>query len=601
MKLDIENLKKSLKEGYETFYQSRLEGEQIEDMYHGRQFTDKELNDLNLRGQPAEIFNVIKLFTRQLIGYYSTTINTAKTVPKQYQDITTASLLNDIVSYVNRTNNFDNEGDKIKQDLFLTGLCASYTEVVEDEGKTDDYGRKLYKIVKRHIPSSELILDPDSVKSDYSDSRYLHRYKWLNKEQIVALFGADITSTLEEWYNFTDIEEADYDYAKVGTATFGGYRYYEQYLIVHTIAVDDDGEVYNIYWSGNKVLLKEKLPYTNIVNPYTLIKLHDSTKSEYYSLFRDVVESQRAINQAIVQIQLMANTNKLLVSEGAVKDMSAFIKAYKRVNAVIPVINHVGIKEINLSGEVQHQYMIIDKSFERIQRVLGINDSFLGMAYAADSGRKVKLQQNATIMALRYINNKLELFYRLNGWKTVELIKQYFRANQAMRIADDTVGERWIEVNAPLLDPNTGEPYMEESIDPETGEPELDKYGNIIMIPLNHADTDISFTDVDIEVETVAYNDEDEKAQLLLETFIGGNIGQALMTVNPTGFFKAAGLNVKGMKSKYSMDLADILDQTAQMLQPQPQRQTELGGGQVGGQSANSQSLKLPQNTNEGE
>jgi hypothetical protein len=504
------------------------------------------------------------------------------------------------VDYVNRSNYFASEGDKIKQDLFLTGLAVAYTEVVKDGDNTDEFGRQLYKIVKRHVPSGEVILDPDSKESDYSDARFIHRYKWLNKEKIKALFGADKTANMEAWYNFTNIEAAEYEYSKVGSAQFGGFRYYEEYLIVHTIAIDDNGTAWDIYWSGNKIIQKEELPYKEIHNPYTTIKLHDSNKAEYYSMFRDVYPSQQAINQAIIQLQLMSNTNKVLVQGEAVDNLEDFATTFARVNAVVPVNNLNGIRVENMSGEIQHQYLIIDKALDRIQRVLGINDSFLGMAYAADSGRKVKLQQNATIMALRYINNKLELFYRLDGWKTIQLIKQYFKANQILRIVDEAVGERWVEINQPLVNPDTGEIYLDEVIDPETGEPMIDKYGNAILAPINHADTDLEFTDVDIEVETVAYNDEDEKAQLLLETFLGGNIGQALMTVNPNGYFKAASLNVRSMKSKYSLDISNILDETAKMLQPQPQMQEQLGGGQLGGQSANSQTLKLPQNTNEG-
>jgi hypothetical protein len=273
------------------------------------------------------------------------------------------------------------------------------------------------------------------------------------------------------------------------------------------------------------------------------------------------------------------------------------------------VQNLAGIKVENLNGDIQQQYIIIDKAFDRIQRILGINDSFLGMAYASDSGRKVKLQQNASMVALRYITKKLELFYKLIGWDIVNLVKQYYTANQVIRIADESVGQRWIELNKPIMLPNPATGQMEvvfdEDIDPASGEPREDGQGNIILVPLNDSRTDISFTEVDIEITTNAYNDEDEKNQLMLETMLSGNVGNALMTVNPAGYMKAASLSVKSVKSKHSQDIAQILEQTAQMLQPQPQMQGQLGmaGGAGGGPSSQqpmSQELKLPQNTNEG-
>ena len=64
---------------------------------------------------------------------------------------------------------------------------------------------------------------------------------------------------------------------------------------------------------------------------------------------------------------------------------------------------------------------------------------------------------------------------------------------------------------------------------------------------------------------------------------------------------KTASLSVKSIKSKYSQDIAAILDETSQMLTPQPQMQGNLGNAtDVSSQNPKSSELKLPQNTNEG-
>ncbi len=99
---------------------------------------------------------------------------------------------------------------------------------------------------------------------------------------------------------------------------------------------------------------------------------------------------------------------KAFVEEGAVENLATFTDQFNRVNAVIQVTSLAGIKVENLTREVLDQYTIIDKAMDRIQRVLSINDSFLGMAYASDSGSKVKLQQNQSIIALSYFTNRLK-------------------------------------------------------------------------------------------------------------------------------------------------------------------------------------------------
>jgi len=601
MKINIETLQDTFKIGYDDYLESRIKANLIENLYHNRQYTNEQLETLRQRGQPAETFNIIKLFTRQLLGYYSTVINTARVTPVQQADIPIANVLNDVMGYIDRTNWFEHEGDKIKLDGFLSGLMVSYIDVQPDldmDGvqRADDFGRKINKIVKSHVPASEVVLDPMSTLSDYSDARFIHRFKWMQEDQVKELFGKHKTDKLEEYFNYLNVTEADFEF-KHDTRFAGHYKSYDNYLIVHSILKDDNGDTWSIYWSDKTILSKKKITYKEVKFPYRVVKLQDSNYAEYYGVFEEVYQSQMAINQALIQIQLMANSNKVLVQEGAVDDLDKFIKAYKRINAVIPVNTLSGIRIDSLTGEIQQQYILIDKAFDRIQRVLGINDSFLGMAYASDSGRKVKLQQNATIMALRYINNKLEMFYKLVGWDTVNLIKQYYRAHQVLRIADETNGERWVAINQPLVDPATGQYIYDEVIDPATSEPEKNENGDILLAPLNNSDTDVEFGDVDIEMHSTAYNDEDEKNQLMLETMLGGNIGQALMTVNPGGFMKVAALSVKSTKSKYSPDIAAILNETANMLNPQPEMQSNLGaGGQLGGQPANSQQLKLPKN-----
>ena len=602
MKINIENLKDTFQIGYDAYLESRKEASLVEDLYHNRQYTSEQLSILSNRGQPAETFNIVKLFSRQLVGYYSTVINTVKVNPVQYSDIDTASVLNDVVNNVFTKNSFESVGDTIKLDGFLSGLFCSYTNVI-DSGNTDKYGRKLYDITMEHVPSSEIVLDPMSTRDDYKDARFIHRFKWVAKETMVKNFSKYKVNKLDAYYNFLEEEEAEFEF-KYGEQFQGKFKQHDAFLLVHSIMEDDKGDTWSIFWSGDHILTKEKVTYKEVKNPYRVVKLTNSNKTEHYGVFREVIESQNAINQALIQIQLMVNSNKAFVQEGAVKDLAAFTKSFNRVNGVIPVQTLAGIKIENLSGDIQQQYIVIDKAFDRIQRVLGINDSFLGMAYASDSGRKVKLQANAAMVALRYITKKLELYYKMVGWDTANLVKQYYTANQVLRIADEVVGQRWVELNKPLQmqGPQGPEMVWEEDIDPASGEPTTDDQGNIIMVPLNDSRTDISFTEVDIEITTNSYNDEDEKNQLMLETMLSGNVGNALMTVNPAGYMKAASLSVKSVKSKHSQDIARILDETAQMLTPQPQMQEQLGmgGGNPSSQQPKSQELKLPQNTNEG-
>lgn len=607
MKPTIEDLKDTFKIGYETFEESRNEADEVWNLYHNRHFTPSQLAVLANRGQPAETFNVIKMLARMLVGYYSTVVNTAVVHPKWPRDVTTASVLNDVVNCTFDKNRFSGvEGDKVKLSAMVSGLLVSFIDVVPTEEK-DPFGRTINQIVVRHVPDYEIIMDPMSRADDYSDARFLHRWRWMPEESVDKLFGAGTAKKLDEYYNFTEAREADFEYS-YNERFVGKFKVFNNYLIVHTVMEDDDGKRWSCYWCDDHMLEKKEITYKEVRWPYRVERIHSSDKTEYYGIFREVIASQHALNQAVLKIQLLVNSNKAFVEDMAVENLEQFETAFNRITGVIPVLKLSGIKIENMAPDVQQQYMIIDNALNRIQKVLGINDSFLGMAYASDSGRKVKLQQNATIMSLRYITARIESFYELLAHDIAKLAQQYYHAYQVLRITDEITGTRWVELNRPMeewsgqVDQMTGEPIMQPillpEVDPATGDFVLTDEGNIILAPVSTEQSDFKFTEYEVEIQASAYNDDDEKSQLLVETVMSGAIGQMMMQANPAGFFKMGSLAIRNMKSRYSPEIAEVLNETAQMLGGNPAANQQLAsanqGSQQGMTNGRSETLSLP-------
>lgn len=595
----LRDIQDAFKIGYTEFKSSRAEAAEVWDLYHNRHYTTSQLAVLKQRGQPAETFNVVKMFARMLIGYYSTVVNTAVALPINPRDTNTASLINDIIDHVFEHNRMDIEGDQIKLGAMLSGLLACYS-AVEDTGKRDNFNRPIYDINIRWVPDFELILDPLSRLDDYSDARWLHRFRWMPEEQVNKLFGEKTSEKLREYYNHVGAEGAEFS-DQYKEPFIGKYKYHNNYLIVHTVIDSHDGRRWSVFWCDDVELRRDEITYREVRWPYRVQRLHSSTRAEYYGVFHEIIEAQKALNQAVLKIQLMVNSEKAFVETDAVENIAAFTTAFNRVNSVIPVKSLSGIKVEKLSKEVQDQYIIVDQCLDRIQKVLGINDSFLGMAFASDSGRKVKLQQNATIMSLHYITSRIEAFYASLGRDIGKLAQQFFYAERILRITDRVTGERWIALNQPMTYPD-GRPILVEFMDPDTQEPMVTSDGELILAPVSSPDTRIDFTEFTIKVESNSYNDEDEKNQLLVETVMSGQIGNMLAQVNPAGFFKIAALTMRSTKTKYSQDIADVMESTVAMLNPQMQGM----GGQlppgVNPQATDPQmsaTLKLPQNTNE--
>ncbi len=609
---DIENLKDTFKIGYEAHEDSRHEESEVWNLYHNRHFNHDELFELQNRGQPAETFNVVKLFTRMLLGYYSTIVNTATAKPVGLEDTASATVLTDLLDYTFRDNDFDSEGEKIKLSAIISGLMCVYITAEPTEDK-DEFGRTVNRVRLEVVPTSELVTDPASRKASYEDSDWQHRFRWVREERLVGLFGQAKVDELTEHYNFTNQEDAEFT-KNYKDFEVGLYRIHNNYLVIHSIMKDENGDFWSVHWNDEVILAKTKLKVP--LFPYRTTRIHVSEKPEYYGIFREIIETQKAINQALIKLQLLVNTQKAFVQEDAVEDMAEFTRAFNRVTGVIPMRNLNGLRIENLGREAREQYVVIDKALDRVQRVLGINDSFLGMAAASDSGRKVKLQQNASMMALRYLSGPIEAFYRGMAWDIAKQMQANYKAHEIFRITQEVNGDRWLELNKPIqtftgeMD-QEGNPVKntewEEELD-ENGEPKVED-GRFVVAPISTPDSSIEFTKFDIRIEVNAYNDDDEKNQLMLEQVLAGAVGQLLAQTNPAGFFEAASLSMQSMRTKNSPEIAKILSKTAEMISGGgEQAASEMAQGmpgQLAQQSqgpqsgASSQALNLPQNTTE--
>jgi len=553
-----------------AYKNSLLEGQETIDLYHNRQYTAAQLAKLIENGQPAETFNVVKMMANAMIGYLETVTNTISIDPRYMGSATTALVLNDVVDYTLEQNNFDSINKKMKLDGILTGLMVCYEEVI-DTGRTDNYGRPINEIKLSHIPSWQVRIDPMSHLDDYSDARFIHHFKWLREAELVEMFGQEKIDGLTEYYNFLDGDpQADYDRQYVEGEEEGKYKHYDSYLIVKTI-IREKGRTYSVIWNDEYELERKDITDNKVRFPFRVVKMSNSDISEYYGPFRDITETQKAINQALLQIQLLVNTSKAFVEDNAVDDMDEFKKLFNRINAIIPVNDLAGVRVEDMSRDIAQQYMIIDQALVRIKQVLGINDSFLGNAFASDSGRKVAMQTQSSASQLTAVTDRVAFLFKMIGTDIVTMIKQFYKGEQIFSIADPLNSAHYVQINKPVEMP-TGEVTPEgtvvtnlvwaEELDDE-GNTRTDESGAIMMSPINQPDTDLTYTDIDIKVVASRGNNADERNQLLMETFVNGPAGQVLMQTNPAAYLRTLAMMVSEFGTKHSISIARLLMETA--------------------------------------
>ena len=554
----------------EAYRPSVLEGKETINLFHNRQYTQAQLDVLMSNGQPAETFNVIKMMSNAMIGYMDTVVNKINIEPRYMSSPTVALLLNDIVEFTLDDNDFEILNKRIKLDGLLTGLMVIYEEVVETEQK-DKYGREINEIKLSHIPSWQVRIDPMSSLDDYSDADFIHHFKWVREAKLVEMFGQETVDKLTEYYNFLDGDtEADFDREQVAGRESGRYKDHDSYLIVKTI-IKYKGKTWSCIWNDEIMLEQKDISNNTVTFPYRVTKMSNSDISEYYGPFREITETQKAINQALIQVQLLVNTSKAFVEDNAVDDIEEFKELFNRVNSIIPVLDLQGIRVEDMSRDIMQQYTIIDQALNRIKQVLGINDSFLGNAFASDSGRKVAMQASSSASQMTPVTDKVQFMFKMIGQDVVKLIKQYYQAEQIFKIADPLNAEHYAHINKPIEMP-TGQVTQEGDIvtsliwveeEGEGGEPVEDEDGAIKMTPLTEPDTTLRFSEENIKVVSSNTQNADERNQLLMETFTNGPSGQILMQTNPAGYLRILAMQASEFGTKHALEIARLLMETA--------------------------------------
>ncbi len=554
----------------EAYEDCILEGQEVIDLYHNRQYTSAQLAKLFEQGSPPETFNVIKMMANAMIGYMDTILSTINIEPRYRSSAATALLMNDVVSYILDDNDFDTMNKKVKLDGILTGLMVIYEEVIPT-GKYDDYGREVNEIKLSHIPSWQVRTDPMSRLDNYEDAKFVHHFKWIREAELIEMFGAKKIKGLTEYYNFLDGDpQADYDREYTSGQEEGRYKSYNNYLIIKTI-IKHKGKTWSVIWNDEYILEKQDISDNEVWNPYRVTKMSDSDISEYYGPFRDITETQKAINQALIQIQLLVNTSKAFVEDNAVDNMEEFKELFNRVNSVIPVLDLQGIRVEDMSRDVASQYAIIDQALIRIKAVLGINDSFLGQSFASDSGRKVAMQTQSSASQLTTVTDRVKFMFKMVGEDIVKNVKQFYQAEQIFTIAEPLNAKHYIEVNKAIKMP-TGEVTQEGDMvtslvwvedEGKDGKPKQDKDGAYLMRPLTEADTTLEFADVKLKIVVTNAHNADERNQLLMETFVNGPAGQIVMQTNPAGYLRTLAMQVSEFGTKHSLEIARLLMETA--------------------------------------
>ena len=572
------------------------------DYYLGNQLTPSQLAKYEQQNIIPQVHNIYAKTINMVVGHIGSKVNTVKITGQQQSDAVSATALNHVVNYIFRQNQFDtSKGARAITEAALSGIFAVYAAPTPLE-QTDRFGRRFHDVIIDPVPITELVLDANSVKDDYSDAKHISRLVWVTKDRLHEMFPdkTEIIEGLQRNLSNTYVHSQSVEYKRIGVYSVNGVNDEGDYQLVNTFIEDDEGKVWSIYWSGNSIIEKVEVTYHKFKFPYTVFKTRQSPYTEFYGIMKDAKGHQDAINRTLAILQEKIGWDKPIIEKGAVKDIRRFLVQLANPRGVVQVENPSKITWRDNKADIAHYSRMLQEDLDRVDNMLGLNPAFYGYSSAGDSGRKVELQQQRANNALEVFSGHIEQGYRLLARHVAHIVQQYYTHNQTLQLVDERLGVKWFEINKPeefpvyardedgnVVRDETGEPiievinyYYEEALDPGSLEPLKDDDGNPIMVPMPTEDSEIHANfDPNIIVDSTSYDKSGEQARMLTESVINSNYGLFLQQNFPAEYTRLVNLSLQQHKTEQSAEIQDILKSVETQIMQATQ-------GQQGGQNA---------------
>jgi len=479
----------------------RLKAKEWNDFYHGRQWADDEIQELESRGQPVVVRNRIKPKVDAMVGVeLGLKVNT-KAVDRGSRDFEKAKYISEALRLIEDDNDFDSIEAKVFSSAIKTGRGWYETEIewVDLEAFTKT----------SQVSTKDVVPDRHGRKEDMSDWKRVHRTMfmdlddaqklWPDKSDQLEQSVMDAKSGFEEQtraephktiigdqYNATNdsnnvFSQSDRKRIRV-VRTW--YRTHEAKLFIthpefgtEEITGTNSKEIQKLkdlfqgaqIWSkfdqkmnyitftSNAILEHEKdtRPFdTDAKFPITLMAgWLDEERGYHVGIIEQLLDPQREVNKRGSKMLHLLNTNQIFMDEGAVEDLNKTRQEAARSDGVL-------VAKRGFKFEIQKNLDIAQVQFQLMTEAKGEIDAagaaaeLIGQSRAT-SGKDFQLRQQAAIQPIRELFLNARAARRQVAFLWLDDIQQYWRAERMIKLTDDEEAGQ-IVLNEKIVDPETG-------------------------------------------------------------------------------------------------------------------------------------------------
>ena len=216
---------------------------------------------------------------------------------------------------------------------------------------------------------------------------------------------------------------------------------------------------YHVF-SGTTLLVSEDSPYKHNRFPFVPVWHKRDRNGDPFSMVETLKDMQREINHRRSRLLWELISNSLRISPKAFAATQLTMDEVQ-MKAARPDSIWIGDRDdidmMPKPATASSQFQLMQDAKQEIQSVSGMNDDLMGFDSSSRSGKskQISMIQGATIQRPKEAN--LHLAHKICGELVMQLIQQAHTDEWVVRITDNMNQEQVIQLNTPMVDPETGQ------------------------------------------------------------------------------------------------------------------------------------------------
>lgn len=466
---DHAKLLRQFEESFDETQDARREAERDRDYYDNKQLTASELETLRQRRQPPVISNRIKPKVDALLGFEKRQRTDPKAYPRTPKHEQEADSVTDAIRFVCDQNRFQMIRSEAAENMFIEGIgAATVTVAKKSDGQMD------VKITA--VPWDRFYYDPHSRRRDFSDAGYKGVVLWMDEADALAQFDGK-GDVIRGCYADTEAEGETYDDRP--TLSWSDKKRKRVRVLQHRWR-EKDVWMTAILCKGGFLRDAQESPYLDEEgNPecdLIAVSVYVDRENNRYGAVRTMISPQDEINKRRSKALHLLNSKKIIADQGAVADVEQARREAARPDGYIEVNPDMRFDFVDEPGLVQGQFMLLQEAKTEID-ASGVNPALEG-DLKAPSGRAVEALTQAGLA------EQAVAFDALRDWSwrvyraVWHRVRQYWTEERWIRVTDDERNLKWVALNKPMVDEQTGQPvldgYGQPRIENQIGELDID-------------------------------------------------------------------------------------------------------------------------------